>query len=96
MGGISSSPSELYKYMSKEYIPTYIHNHRSLPEDLLNTYSIINDKDTDRIRFNAVFHRMKEGKDYDPIKLGIQDVEVDRCIASLLGLAICDALGAST
>jgi hypothetical protein len=96
MGGTSPSNSDLYKYMSREYIPNYIQNHRSLSEDLLNTFSIISEKDSDRIRFSAIFERMKESKDYDPIKLGIEDVEVERCIASLLGLSICDALGAST
>jgi hypothetical protein len=96
MGGTSPSQNELYKYMNKEYIPTYIQNHRNFPEDLLNNFSIIDEKDADRVRFSAIFQKMREGKDYDPALLGIGDVEVERCIASLLGLAICDALGAST
>lgn len=94
--GTFPSQSDLHKYMNKDYIPTYIHNYRGFPEDLLNTYSIISEKDSDRIRFSGIFQKMKEEKDYDPVLLGIEDVEVRRCVASLLGLAICDALGAST
>ncbi len=39
---------------------------------------------------------MRKNKTYDPSFLMIESKETERCIASLLGLAICDALGAST
>lgn len=39
---------------------------------------------------------MRKNKTYDPSFLMLESKETERCIASLLGLAICDALGAST
>lgn len=94
--GTSPLQSELHKYLNKDYIPTYIYKHRGFAEDLLNNFSLIAEKDADRTRFSAIFQKMKESEDYDSALLVIGDVEMERCIASLLGLAICDALGAST
>jgi len=62
----------------------------------LNTFSIVHPDDNNRKLFGETFEMMKTNKNYSPDFLPIETVEISRCIASYLGLAICDALGAST
>jgi hypothetical protein len=65
-----------------------------------NLFSIIDKNDKDRLHFAPLLHKLlfeseSEGKKYSKNMLNI-DIKTERAIASLLGLAICDAFGAST
>ena len=60
-----------------------------------NTFSIISPIDVDRDRFHHLLRSMFLQEKPDPLVLGLQ-IKESRAIASLLGLGICDALGAST
>lgn len=61
----------------------------------MNTASIISLNDQDRLKFSKIFKDMVKSKVLNPQKLGL-DVKTSRAIATFLGLAIGDALGAST
>jgi hypothetical protein len=71
MGGSPSSYKELHDCLSKDYIDTYINSFRSYPEDMLNQFSIISQKDSDRIKITAILDRMRDKQQFDPQLLGI-------------------------
>ena len=58
--------------------------------------SIIPRQDELRKLYEDTFDQMKKGDHFDPSFLLLESREVERCVGSLLGLGICDALGAST
>jgi hypothetical protein len=76
MGNQVKSREELLDYFRTEYIPSYIKNHRHYREDMLNSFSIISDKDRDRIRFQEIFSYMKDTGKYDKNLLKLEDKEV--------------------
>jgi hypothetical protein len=63
--------------------------------DFLNTYSLIPSDHPDRTRFSAILTTMLANKNFDPAPLGLSVAE-GRGTAAVLGMAVADALGAST
>lgn len=101
MMGTSSSTrlksyEEFIQFLSLEHLPNYMRHHRDIPADVLNKVSIVHLDDPDRKFYNEIFHQMKQVNNYEPEYLAIDNKETSRCVGSLLGLGICDALGAST
>lgn len=67
-----------------------------LNEASYNVFSIIEPLDEDRLHFAHFFKQIYETPDNLDVKLLGLDTKLERGVACFLGLAICDALGAST
>ena len=63
--------------------------------DFHNAYSVIPEDHPDRLRYRDIFTSMLQDNKYDPASLGLTLTE-SRGVAAVLGMAVADALGAST
>lgn len=52
--------------------------------------------DPDRLRFSQIFEGFKAKKAASVQELGLESEQISRGIAAVLGMAICDTLGACT
>lgn len=70
--------------------------YKELGRDFLNQHSIIPLEDSDRLTFANIFEFIKKSHNYHPSSLALPNPQVSRGVGSILGMAIADALGAST
>jgi hypothetical protein len=97
LGGLKvTSHEQLLRWLSLESMHDYFKNHKAIPRDLLNRASIIPSNDDLRQIYGDILMQMGKTKCFEPEYLPFENKEVERCVAALLGLGICDALGAST
>ena len=69
--------------------------YHKIRSDFFNVYSIIPQDHEDRVRFTGIFKKMTEEEKFDPSLLSLNPKE-SRAVAAVLGMAVVDALGAST
>jgi hypothetical protein len=70
--------------------------YKNLRSDVFSEYvSLPARDDPDRLKFAAIFQQMSHQADYSPAPLQLS-LRESRGIAAVMGMAICDALGAST
>ena len=63
--------------------------------DFLNRYSVIPKSHPDRLKFTDILQAMRKEGNFDPALLGLTLAE-SRGTGAVLGMAVTDALGAST
>ena len=63
--------------------------------DFLNTYSIVPKDHPDRLKFADILSAMQKNGNFNPSSLGLS-LKESRGTAAVLGMAVSDALGAST
>ena len=68
---------------------------KKLQDGEFNTHSLIPQTDPDRLKFSSVFEKMKSDQVFNAklLNLGLKQ---SRGVAAVMGMAIADALGAST
>lgn len=64
--------------------------------DKLSIHSVVPFGDADRFRFSQIFEGFKAKKAASVEELGLESQQISRGVAAILGMAICDTLGACT
>jgi ADP-ribosyl-[dinitrogen reductase] hydrolase len=69
--------------------------YRKVRYDFLNVYSVVPQDHPERLRLSPLLSQITHEAKFDPVPLAIPTAE-SRALAAVLGMAVADALGAST